>query len=121
MLDPVYQKIYALVRRIPKGRVATYGQIARLAGIGPQPRRVGYALGILSDEDGDVPWQRVVNAKGEISARWDPDAIDRQRSLLLEEGIQFDAKGRIDLTRFSWQEAARHRSSHDRLSRRPVI
>jgi methylated-DNA-protein-cysteine methyltransferase-like protein len=99
MMDPVYQKIYSVVRRIPKGKVATYGQVARLAGIPNQPRRVGYALGIC---DGDLPWQRVVNAKGEVSPRWDPDAPDRQKSLLLDEGVQFE-KGRIVLERYQWK------------------
>jgi len=100
MIDPIYQKIYSVVRKIPRGRVATYGQVAKIAGVGNQPRRVGYALGIL--EEDDVPWHRVVNAKGEISPRWDPDAPDRQKSLLLEEGIEFD-KGRIELAKFQWK------------------
>lgn len=97
------QKIYAVVRRIPKGRVATYGQIARLAGIGNQPRRIGYALSILDSSNQDVPWHRVINAKGEVSGRWEPDAVRLQRELLLEEGIAFDRKSRVSLEKFQWK------------------
>lgn len=92
-----YARIYAMVRRIPRGRVATYGQIAKLVGdVGP--RQVGYALHALKDPS--IPWQRVINAKGEISLRVDPD---RQRIHLLEEGVELDAKGRVDLKRFRWR------------------
>ncbi len=63
-----YPRIYSVVRRIPNGRVATYGQIARLAGLPGGARQVGYALHAL-DEDSDVPWQRVVNARGRVSSR----------------------------------------------------
>jgi methylated-DNA-protein-cysteine methyltransferase related protein len=100
--DPIYQKIYTVVRKIPKGRVATYGQVARLVGI-PNPRRIGYALSILSDGK-NVPWHRVVNAKGEVSPRWEPDAVGHQQSLLLEEGVRFDRAGRIPLGEFQWQK-----------------
>jgi methylated-DNA-protein-cysteine methyltransferase-like protein len=95
-----YREIYAIVRRVPRGRVATYGLIARLAGIPRHARRVGYALAALR-EDG-VPWHRVVNAKGEISLR--PTAgYAEQRGLLEREGVVFDAEGRIDLARFQWR------------------
>ena len=63
-----YQRIYAVVRRIPRGRVASYGQIAELAGIPRHARQVGYALHHLSS-DSDVPWQRVLNAAGEVAKR----------------------------------------------------
>ena len=100
MTDPIYAKIYSVVRKIPKGRVATYGQVARLAGIGRQPRRVGYALGI---SDGtNIPWQRVVNARGEVSGRSEPDAAGHQQSLLMDEGVEF-VRGRIALERFQWK------------------
>lgn len=101
MSNPVYTTIYTIIKRIPKGRVATYGQIARLAGIG-QPRRVGYALRILP-ENNDVPWQRVINARGEISRRWDPDCVDRQRALLEKEGVEFDESAHVSLKRFQWR------------------
>ncbi len=97
----IYEKIYAIVKKIPQGRVATYGQIAELVGIPREARRVGYALSALG-EDSNVPWQRVINAKGEISER--PFA-ERQRMLLEQEGIVFGDAARIDLTRFQWRKS----------------
>lgn len=96
----IYQKMLLVVREIPLGRVATYGQIAWIAGAAT-PRMAGYALGGLP-ADTDVPWQRVVNSKGGISPRGDPMATDRQRRLLAEEGIRFKPDGYIDLDRFGW-------------------
>jgi methylated-DNA-protein-cysteine methyltransferase-like protein len=99
-------RIHDVVSRIPRGRVATYGQIARLAGIPRQPRLVGYALHALPAGT-SVPWQRVVNAQGAISTPGGPDAV--QRKLLEREGIRFDSRGRISLDDFQW----RPRSSRD--------
>ena len=90
-----------MVRRIPRGRVATYGQIAELAGLEGHARQVGYALHALHDER--VPWHRVVNSRGEISPRSAGDSHELQRSLLEAEGISFDLRGRIDLRRFGWK------------------
>ena len=98
--ESVYQKMLLVVREIPPGRVATYGQIAWIVGAA-SPRMAGYALGGLS-EDTDIPWQRVVNRHGGISPRGDPLATDRQRKRLIEEGIQFQPDGRIDLNRYGW-------------------
>lgn len=94
-----WERVYEVVRRIPRGRVATYGQIARLAGLGGHARGVGYALSAC---DEDLPWHRVINARGEISARADPWYEERQRRLLAGEGVAFDTRGRIDLDRFRW-------------------
>lgn len=95
--------MYAVVRRIPEGRAATYGQVARLAGIPGHARQVGYALAALCD-DTDVPWHRVVNARGEISRRaGDPGPERVQRALLEAEGLVFDAAGRLDLERCGWR------------------
>lgn len=96
------ERIYSVVRRIPRGRVATYGQVARLAGMDRQARQVGYALNRLT-ESSDVPWHRVVNARGEISARAVPDDGLLQRILLTGEGIRFDAAGRLSLERYRWK------------------
>lgn len=99
----VYPTYYAVVRRIPRGRVATYGQVAALAGLPGRARQVGYALAALPDGS-DVPWHRVVNARGEISPRTAgtaPGAI--QRVLLEAEGVAFDAAGRVDLDRQGWR------------------
>ena len=100
---PLYEKIYAAVRLIPYGKVATYGQVARWAGYPGYARQVGYALFRL-DKDTDVPWQRVINAKGEISSspmRYGSD--DLQRQILTDEGVQFDTRNKIDLATFGWE------------------
>jgi methylated-DNA-protein-cysteine methyltransferase-like protein len=107
-----YQRIYAAVRRVPKGRVATYGQIASVAGLPGRARQVGYALAALSGATA-LPWQRVVNAAGAISLRSSSGGTT-QRILLEREGVSFDARGRIDLTRFGW----RPRGVSDQASRR---
>jgi len=100
-----YDRIYAIVRQIPSGRVATYGQIAELAGLAGKPRLVGYALYRVPAEDyQEIPWHRVINAKGEIShssLRQGTDYL--QRSLLEAEGISFDAAGKINLRDRRWQ------------------
>ena len=97
-----YAEIYEVVARIPRSRVATYGQIAELAGISGQPRRVGYALSALTGDSG-IPWHRVINAKGMISFRSTTGPSKLQRQLLKREGIVFDSLGRIDLSRFQWR------------------
>jgi len=98
--DGTHGRIHKVVSRIPRGRVATYGQIARLAGLGGQARLVGYAMHALPAGT-RVPWQRVVNAQGAISLPG--KSALRQRALLEKEGVRFDARGRIDLDRFLWQ------------------
>jgi methylated-DNA-protein-cysteine methyltransferase-like protein len=115
--SPLHARILAVVRRIPRGRVATYGQVARLAGIGPHPRLVGYALAALA-EASDVPWHRVVNAHGRVSPRATPGADSLQRALLEREGVAFDARGRIDLARRSWRPADRGSRTRDMVARR---
>ena len=97
-----YQRIYRVVRRIPRGRVATYGQVAQLAGLKGHARQVGYALHALADNQ-PLPWHRVVNARGEISLRSVNDNDRLQRLLLEDEGIRFDRRGRIDLDRYRWR------------------
>jgi methylated-DNA-protein-cysteine methyltransferase-like protein len=98
-----YMAIYGVVRRIPPGRVATYGQVARLAGLPNGARLVGYALRALGGQPG-VPWQRVVNAQGRISPRADGRPADQiQRLLLEEEGVQLDEYGRISFERYGWR------------------
>lgn len=97
-----YDKIYAVIRRIPAGTVATYGQVAGLAGLPGHARQVGYALHALPDVT-DVPWHRVINAKGEVSPRAEPDWALYQRQLLEEEGVLFDESGRVDLSEVRWQ------------------
>ena len=97
-----YERIYAVVRQIPAGFVATYGDVAILAGLPRRARLVGYALHALP-EGSDVPWHRVVNARGRISiGRVDPAGELHQRRLLEEEGVEFDPGGCISLERFGW-------------------
>ena len=103
-----YERIYAVVRRIPKGRVATYGQVAALAGLPGHARQVGYALHNLPDNS-NVPWHRVINAKGEVSRRSEPGYDFIQRDLLVGEGVTFDQAGRVALARFRWRRHARAR------------
>jgi methylated-DNA-protein-cysteine methyltransferase-like protein len=98
-----YPRIYAAVRRIPRGRVATYGQIAEVARVPGQARLVGYAMFALSRTTA-VPWHRVINAQGRISLRGDGGgAALRQRMLLEREGVRFDARDRVSLERFGWK------------------
>ena len=101
-----YPRIYAAVRRIPRGRVATYGQIARLARLAGQARLVGYAMFALPRTT-TVPWHRVINAQGRISLRGDGGGASiRQRILLEREGVTFDARDRVSLTHFGWKPRA---------------
>lgn len=98
-----YREIYRVAVLIPKGQVATYGQVAALAGLPGRARLVGYALS--ANRDRSLPWQRVVNAKGEISHRAGEDAPDPVQRLRLEsEGVIFDARGRISLSRYRWNQ-----------------
>ena len=107
--DPIIfnHQVWDLVRQIPRGKVASYGQVARMIpppeGVNPKsylslgPRWVGSAMAKCPD---DVPWQRVINSKGEISLR--PGA-EEQRHLLEAEGVEFDTRGRVDMVRFGWE------------------
>jgi len=98
-----YPRIYAVVRRVPRGRVATYGQIAQLAGVAGQARLVGYAMFALPRTT-TVPWHRVINAQGRISVRGDGGgAAIRQRILLEREGVTFDARDRVSIETFGWK------------------
>jgi methylated-DNA-protein-cysteine methyltransferase-like protein len=96
-----YQEIYEVVKRIPPGRVATYGQVAAIAGLPGHARQVGYALHALP-EHSTVPWHRVVNASGEISARAVAGAELVQRQLLVREGVRLNARGRVSLAQVRW-------------------
>ncbi|MGL4620193.1 MGMT family protein [Chroococcidiopsis sp.] len=97
-----YNTIYNIVRQIPRGKVATYGQIADLANLYGKARLVGYAL-YRVDKNSDIPWQRVINAKGEISyspLRHGADYL--QKSLLEQEGVKFNSAGKINLKEYLW-------------------
>ncbi len=103
-----YARIYAAVSRVPRGRVATYGQVAGVAGLPGQARMVGYALSALP-EGSRVPWHRIVNAAGRISLRSGERPMGQiQRFLLEREGVRFGENGTIALPRFRWRPSARH-------------
>lgn len=100
--DEATAAICAVIRRIPKGWVATYGQVAAMAGLPRRARLVGQVLRQL-DAASEVPWHRVVNAKGEVSYSLSRNGGDaRQRKLLEAEGVAFDGKGRFNLERYRW-------------------
>ena len=104
MAAEIYALVWGIIKRIPRGRVATYGQLAALLGMPRHARQVGYALRAMP-ENMKIPWHRVVNAEGRISLRlkhWETGSDDLQRILLQAEGVTFDDSGRIDLKKFRW-------------------
>lgn len=104
-----FEQVWTLVRQIPVGCVMSYGQIAQALpvpdGSNPEsyrrlgPRWVGRAMRHCPD---DVPWWRVINSQGKISLPVDSTAATRQRERLLQEGVQFDERGRVDFKQFGW-------------------
>lgn len=99
-----YTSVYVMVQEIPPGKVATYGQIAAMLGSPRAARAVGYALAALSEARAQVvPWQRVINAQGFISARGDVIRAELQQRLLEAEGIRFSNEGRVALSEFLWE------------------
>ncbi|MDE2795281.1 MAG: methylated-DNA--[protein]-cysteine S-methyltransferase [Gemmatimonadota bacterium] len=95
------ERVYACVRRIPKGRIINYGSVAAMAGRPRAARGVGYALSHLPSGT-DVPWWRVVNRRGAISTSRASGLAQRQRALLEREGIVFDVHGEASWERFGW-------------------
>lgn len=122
-MNPLYHRIYRVVRHIPKGRVATYGVVARLAGRPGAARTVGWALSALGD-DTDVPWWRVINAAGRISISAPGHGAVLQRALLLREGVRFAPGGAVNLGLYGWPAeaydtaAAQTRAASSRRSRK---
>ena len=98
---PLYERIYAVVRQIPRGKVATYGQVAAIVG-GCSARMVGYAMAALP-HDTDVPWQRVINRMGKVSPRSGGAGGALQRQMLEDEGVRFDRDGRVDFAEVGWR------------------
>jgi methylated-DNA-protein-cysteine methyltransferase related protein len=94
-----FSRVYALVRRVPRGCVVTYGQVARALGAPGAARTVGWAMRISPE---NVPWHRVVNARGEISLR-PTTGYHEQRARLKVEGVRFNRAGRIDLEKYGWK------------------
>ena len=101
--DQALQRIHATVDSIPRGRVATYGQVAEQAGLPRRARLVGRVLGELP-AGSELPWHRVVNAAGRISARSDDGGSERAQALRLrEEGVEVSSGLRVDLKRYRWE------------------
>jgi methylated-DNA-protein-cysteine methyltransferase-like protein len=115
--DSSYARIYAVVRRIPRGRVATYGQVATLAGLHRAARLVGYALHASHEHHG-LPWHRVLAAGGRLTLiKLDPDAALTQRIRLETEGVRFTARGTVDMERCAWKVAVDAKPRRKRVRR----
>jgi len=97
--SPLYQRIYAQIRQVPPGRVTSYGRIGKI--VGCTARSVGFALAALP-VGSDVPWQRIINAQGKISPRTDSEGNVLQRDLLEAEGVGFDRRQRINISKYGW-------------------
>lgn len=112
--EKVFEKIYKLVLRIPRGRVMTYGQIARLLEERYSPRLVGWAMHATPHDERNIPWHRVINSRGTISTgRVIIAEPDRQRLMLEAEGIVFDTRGHCDLIVYQW--SPRQRTAQQKL------
>lgn len=103
-----YDRVYKLVKKIPKGKVSTYGQVGQMLGL--NPRVVGWALNRLAKVKSNdkktisVPWQRVINSKGTISTnKLHNIPLDLQKRLLIKEGIKFSKEGKTDLKKYMWR------------------
>ena len=97
-----FERTYHVVRMIPYGQVATYGQVAEIVSHRGAARTVGWALNALK-RGTDVPWHRVINARGAISTRNRGKAANVQQQRLEQEGVSFDSRGRLDLDTFQWE------------------
>ncbi|MEJ5197677.1 MAG: methylated-DNA--[protein]-cysteine S-methyltransferase [Anaerolineae bacterium] len=104
MTPNFFERVYRLVRQIPPGKVASYGQIAALLGHPQAARTVGWALNALNGpQAAEVPWHRVINSAGRISISRADLSAALQRALLEAEGVEFDARGYVDMRRFGWE------------------
>lgn len=116
-MGSTYERIYRVIRTIPRGRVTTYGAVARIAGLAGQARLVGYALHALPSGS-TVPWHRVINAQGRLSLeRAGSSAGTTQRLALEREGVRVDASGRVSLARYGWRVTTRRAASTSRAAR----
>lgn len=98
--DKQYRKlVFDLVKKIPRGKVMTYGQIATVLGEGYTPRTVGF---VMHGSEDDVPWQRVINSQGKCSTSKLSIPINLQQTMLVQEGVEFSPKGKCDLNKFQW-------------------
>src|SRR5687768_8880934 len=93
------ERVFEIVRKIPRGRVMTYGQIAVILGEGYTARTVGY---VMHGSDDGVPWQRVINSQGKCSTGRLSIPVNLQLSMLEQEGVVFNEKGKCDLNKYQW-------------------
>jgi len=112
MKESMYCRIYSVVNMVPPGKVATYGQIARIAGR-CSARNVGYAMSSIPPES-DVPWHRIINSRGNVSIRSHGERCTAQRKMLETEGIVFSTGGSVDLHGFGWEGPPRDTGSDER-------
>jgi methylated-DNA-protein-cysteine methyltransferase-like protein len=106
----LYQNIYSIVKRIPAGSVSSYGRIAKM--VDCTARQVGYAMAATPSGEG-IPWHRVINSKGEISARKDGNPDQRQKKKLVDEGVVFDKHGRVNFDQYGWDGTSVHPNYDD--------
>jgi methylated-DNA-protein-cysteine methyltransferase-like protein len=118
--DPKYrERVYQIVRRIPRGHVMTYGQIAYMLGEGYTPRTVGFAM--HSADENDTPWHRVINSQGRCSTGRIVLPADKQQRLLEREGVKFDEGGRCDLEKYVWSPKRRSAAKKESAKARTAL
>jgi methylated-DNA-protein-cysteine methyltransferase related protein len=110
------RQVYAIVRRVPRGRVITYGAIASVLGDPRQARQVGWAMAATPADKPKIPAHRVINARGELSGGPAFGGYEVQRRMLEAEGVVFEADGRVDLERYLWLPTSRQLSAVSRRS-----
>jgi methylated-DNA-protein-cysteine methyltransferase related protein len=117
--DPKYrERVYRIVRRIPRGRVMTYGQIAVMLGEGYTPRTVGF---VMHNSDDRTPWHRVINSQGRCSTTKVVLPGDKQQRMLEHEGVKFDQSGRCDLETYLWKPRRRGAKKRDTAKARAAL
>ena len=118
--DPKYrERVYQIVRRIPPGRVMTYGQIAYKLGEGYTPRTVGFVM--HGADESNTPWHRVINSQGRCSTGRLVLPADKQQRLLEREGVKFDRSGRCDLEAFIWNPVRRAKEKSEAAKGRGAL
>jgi methylated-DNA-protein-cysteine methyltransferase-like protein len=109
------ERVYKIVRRIPRGRVMTYGQVAYILGEGYTPRTVGFVM--HGADERKTPWQRVINSQGRCSTGRIVLPSDKQQRMLEREGVKFDAGGRCDLEKYLWQPGQREKVAKKEMAK----
>jgi methylated-DNA-protein-cysteine methyltransferase-like protein len=113
------ERVYKIVRRIPSGRVMTYGQIAYMLGEGYTPRTVGFAM--HGADESNTPWHRVINSQGKCSTGRVVLPSDKQQRMLEQEGVKFDDTGRCDLAEFLWKPRRRTSPKNEVMKQRAAL